>query len=385
MFSTGRNKAHSARKRMLSNIYSKSVVTASPALLAQVSTIIYDRLLPRLASAFSNPDPGVLSIGPLLNAATMDIVSAYIFGLKSSSNLIDDPKQLAWFLDLYNSRRSFNFWPQELPALTSFAKKWFGYRLVPQWVDKANQDIEEWTKNMCQSAAAVMSQGAASIADIPVVFEQLSAALAKEAKKAGKDEKDCSVLAASEVLDQIAAGFDTSGITLTYIIHELSRNPKAQAKLQGELRTLSPVILPSSAPALPDGKAVDALPFLHAVIWETLRLHPAIPGPQPRVSPPQGCRLGSDDNVYYVPGGVRVSASAGLLHLNEKVYPQADEWKPERWLELEKLGEEKRRDMESRWFWAFGRSVYTADKDNVYAYLLQWRTYVRRKPLGCIS
>ncbi|KAF2449572.1 cytochrome P450 monooxygenase-like protein [Karstenula rhodostoma CBS 690.94] len=354
MFSTARNKAHSTRKRMLSNIYSKSVITASPVLLAQVSTILYDRFLPRLACAFSKETPGVLNINPLLNAATMDIISAYIFGLKSSSNLIDDPQQLSWFLDLYNSRRSFNFWPQELPALTAFVKKWFGYRLVPQWVDKANKDIENWTHGMCESAAKVMSEGVANIADAPIVYEQLSGALAKEAKKASQDGSGHSFLAASEVLDQIAAGFDTSGITLTYVLHELSRNTQVQARLQRELHTLSSPILLSSSPTLPDGKVVDALPYLHAVIWETLRLHPAIPGPQPRVSPPQGCLLGSDNSTYYVPGGVRVSASAGLLHLNEEVFSQAHEWKPERWLELEKLNEDKRRDMENRWFWAFG-------------------------------
>lgn len=369
MFSTGRNKAHSTRKRMLSNIYSKSVIIASPALLAQVSTIIYDRLLPRLACAFSNENPGVLSINPLLNATTMDIVSAYIFGLKSSSNLIDDPKQLSWFLDLYNSRRSFNFWPQELPVLTFFVKKWFGYRLVPQWVDKANKDIEDWTHRMCESAAKVMSEGVANVADTPVVYEQLSKALAEEAEKGAKGGSDRSFLAASEVLDQIAAGFDTSGITLTYVIHELSRNTQVQVRLQRELHKLFSPILPSSSPTLADGRAVDALPYLHAVIWETLRLHPAIPGPQPRVSPPQGCRLGSDDNTYYVPGGVRVSASAGLLHLNEEVYSQAHEWKPERWLELDKLDEEKRRDMENRWFWAFGRSVYMERKPT---HMLTW-------------
>ncbi|KAF1969589.1 cytochrome P450 monooxygenase-like protein [Bimuria novae-zelandiae CBS 107.79] len=354
MFSTGHNKPHSARKRMLSNIYSKSVVTASPALLAQVSSIIYDRFLPRLESTFSDEDTGVLNIYALLSAVTMDIVTGYIFGLKSGSNLISNPEQLSWFLGLYNSRRSFNFWPQELPALTNFVQKWIGYRLVPQWVDEANGKIEDWTKAMCQSAAAVTADGVANVADTPVVYGQLSVVLAKEVKKAGGEALELDSHVASEVLDHLAAGFDTSGITLTYVIHELCRHPEVQVRLQRELRTLSPRIVHSSSPSLPDGKAVDALPFLHAVIWETLRLHPAIPGPQPRVSPPQGCRLGSEDNTYYVPGGVRVSASAGLLHLNEDVYLYAGEWKPERWLDLENLDEEKRRDMENRWFWAFG-------------------------------
>ena len=319
MFSTGRNKLHSARKRIISNIYSKSVVIASPALLAQVSSIVYDRFLPRLESTFSKDEPGVLNIYALLSAATMDIVTGYIFGLKSSSNLIEDPEQLAWFLDLYNSRRSFNFWPQELPAFTTFVENWLGYRLVPRWVDEANGKIEDWTKSMCQSAGAVMASGVSNVADTPTVYKQLSAALEKEMKRADDDMSDIGPHVASEVLDHLAAGFDTSGITLTYVIHELCRHPKVQIRLQRELQTLSPNIVPSSSPSLPDGKALDALPLLHAVIYETLRLHPAIPGPQPRVSPPQGCRLGSEDKTYYIPGGVRVSASAGLLHLNGEV------------------------------------------------------------------
>ena len=52
-----------------------------------------------------------------------------------------------------------------------------------------------------------------------------------------------------------------------------------------------------------------------------------------------------------------MSASAGLLHIKEEVFERANEWRPERWLDMNRLDEEKRRDMESRWFWAFGRSV----------------------------
>src|SRR4051794_32337630 len=104
MFSTGSNKPHSQRKRMLSNIYSKSHVTASDALLAQASSILYRRFLPFLERTFSKSDQGVLNIYALLSATTMDIVTCYIFGLKAGSNFIDDSQQLAWFLDVYNSR-----------------------------------------------------------------------------------------------------------------------------------------------------------------------------------------------------------------------------------------------------------------------------------------
>lgn len=351
MFSIGGNKAHSMRKRMISNVYSKSVVTASPALLAQTTTILYDRFLPYLDSA-CHKDGGVLNVYALLSATTMDIVNGYIFGLKASSNLIDHPEQLKWFLSLYNSRRSYNFWPQEFPAFSSFVEKWLGYKFAPSWVDEANVEIERWTQRMCEGARAVLAKGDVEPADTPVVCQQLLTALTKESKRDDAEKTDLAPLLASEVLDHLAAGFDTSGITLAYVVHELSTHKDIQTRLQRELQTLSPLLLPSSSPTLPDPKAVDALPFLHAVIWETLRLHSAIPGPQPRFTPPQGCRLGPDEQSYYVPGGVRVSASAGLLHANEEVYEGASKWRPERWLDTERLGEEKRKDMESRWFWA---------------------------------
>ncbi|KAI4698489.1 hypothetical protein J4E81_005712 [Alternaria sp. BMP 2799] len=352
MFSTGRNKPHSQRKRMLSNIYSKSHVTASEALLCQTSAIMYKRFLPYLETTFAESEKGVLNVYALLSATTMDIVTCFIFGLKAGSNLIDDRKQLAWFLDLYNSRRSYNFWPQEFPRFTSFVEKWLGYRLTPKWVDEANGEIERWTVRMCDDASAVSSAGDAQIEDRPVVWQQLQNTMTKAAKEGGESALQTQI--ASEVLDHLAAGFDTSGITLAYVVHEVSRHPGIQARLRAELLGLSPQLIPSSAPTLPDAKAVDSLPFLHAVIWETLRLHSAIPGPQPRFTPPQGCQLGPEEASYHIPSGVRVSASAGLLHLNEEVFERANEWRPERWLDMDRLDEEKRRDMESRWFWAFG-------------------------------
>ncbi|KAF2267528.1 cytochrome P450 monooxygenase-like protein [Lojkania enalia] len=371
MFSTEGNKTHSARKRMLSNIYSKSVVTSSPALVAQSSAILYKRFLPMLNSCLSkSKSEGILNIYAAMSATTMDIVTAYIFGLASSSNLIENSERLKWFLHLYNCRRSFNFWPQEFPGFTAALEKWLRYKIVPQFVPDANREIENWTKGMCESAAMVSSRDDRKIENTPVVYQQLSAALSNEAKKVGNEKADLSYPIASELLDHLAAGFDTSGITLTYVVHELSLLPDAQSRLRRELLALSPPLVSSSAPHLPDPKTVDALPFLHAVIWETLRLRSAIPGPQPRFTPPQGCHLGPESNSYYIPGGVRVSASAGLLHMNEEVYERPREWRPERW--LEDVDEEKRKDMESRWFWAFGSGGRMCVGSHLAVYMMKY-------------
>jgi hypothetical protein len=361
MFSTTANKPHSLRKRHLSNIYSKSTILSSVSLSHQISSILYTRFLPYLFSTLSNSDDsstGILDIYTLFSATTMDIVTAYIFGLHASSNLIQHPKELDRFLYIYRCRHGFSFFPQELPGFTAWVWKWLRIRLVPEFVDDANAEIENWTMGMCEMAHEVVARKESGedidAGDMPVVYAQLSSALEKERKRNGAhdgNEGDLSLVVASELQDHLLAGFDTSGITLTYIVHELSSHPSIQKALCAELLTLAPPLLPLSAPALPDAKALDALPLLHAVVWETLRLHPAIPGPQPRVTPALGCRLGPEGNSYWIPGGMRVSASAGILHANEHVFEKAEEWRPERWLDAE--GDEKRKDMD-RWFWAFG-------------------------------
>ncbi|PVI00347.1 cytochrome P450 [Periconia macrospinosa] len=370
MFSTGANKPHSTRKRMLSNIYSKSTILSSPPLLTSTHRILATRFLPLLATppppfTPTPSTPTILNITPIINAATMDIVTAYIFGLASSSNLLQKTDELMWFLDLYNSRRSFNFWPQEFPRVTAWVGGW--WRLVPRWVDEANGGIERWTLGMCEGAAGVVEalqekreggETTVEVQDVPVVYQQLSTSIAKDVSKktASPSNNDdvtetIKLTVASELLDHLAAGFDTSSITLTYAIHELSTHPAIQSELRRELLSLT-----SPPSSLPPPKTIDALPFLNAVVHETLRLHPAIPGPQPRVTPPQGCKLGDGSSgvlggggEYYVPGGVRVSASAGLLHMNEEVFEEPEEWRPERWLGKEGLSKEGK-----RWFWAFG-------------------------------
>ncbi len=320
-----------------------------------MKSILHNRFLPCLAQTFDGDEPGELNIFPLLAATTMDIITGYLFGLKASSNLIDNPKQLKWWMDLYYSRHSHTFWPQEFPNLADFIEDWLRYPLTPEWVYDANSEIEQWVLKMCKDADTGPKSGEGEPKDQPVVYPQLKNTILKSGLS--KDGTQSLAIVASELLDHVAAGFDTSSITLNYIIHELSKHADIQSHLQQELSTLSPRLIPVLSPNLPNPKILDTLPFLHAVVWETLRLHSAIPGPQPRFTPPQGCRLGPEEKSYFVPGGVRVSASAGLLHLNEEVYEHATEWRPDRWLNMDRLDQEKRKDMESRWFWAFGRLV----------------------------
>lgn len=328
---------------------------------AVTETILYKRLLPKF-NAFAKQSRA-FNIYSEFSGITMDFVTGYQFGLAAGSNTILDDVSRTHFLDLYDSRKGYNFWPQEMPGLTSFLGS-IGIGMVPKWVDAANTEIDAWCLKMCDDASSFLARTKATcvedvptdeVANFPVVYSQLQSGMTKSKKASAiaTPEQDRLEIA-SELIDHFAAGFDTSGITLVYVIHELSLHPEIQTALRKELRTLDPSISiqqsQETSPVLPSAKAVDSLPLLDAIIEETLRLHAAIPGPEPRVTPSGGCTLGPEGEYKNIPGGVRISAQGHSLHRNPDVFTNPEEWIPDRWINPT---EGKATEMK-RWFWAFG-------------------------------
>ena len=314
--------------------------------------MIGERLLPLLQETAESNAP--LDAHDLNNAFTMDFVSAYIFGLPIASNLTEDLPQRRHFLSIYQCRKEFEVYQQELPFVATWAKT-LGLPLIPKWSDEANDELESWVLEKCDNAEKYMST--TDPGSEPVVYRQLKQSILKqEGIKTESDSNTTSIEQrrldlACEMLDQLTAGHETSAIALTYLYWELSRNPDLQRELRAELNTLSPPILYPAKHGtpfkLPPPKEIDALPLLNAIIMETLRLHAPIPGIQPRVTPSPPTTLAGYENI---PPNVRVSAQAYSLHRNPKVFENPESWQPKRWLKAQGPELEEMR----RWFWAFG-------------------------------
>ncbi|KAI0909798.1 putative cytochrome P450 [Ustulina deusta] len=119
----------------------------------------------------------------------------------------------------------------------------------------------------------------------------------------------------------IVAGSDTTANTLTYLIWRLClpENAHLKARLTTELDTL-----PGGEPT---EKELKSLPYLNKVICETLRLHSAVPGCLRRIIPEGGAVIGG----FPLPAGGEVMTNAYCLHRNEEVFPNAEEFDPDRW------------------------------------------------------
>ncbi|KAL7266848.1 hypothetical protein RUND412_010587, partial [Rhizina undulata] len=108
----------------------------------------------------------------------------------------------------------------------------------------------------------------------------------------------------NEATGLLVAGTDTTAVTL--LLDELSTLPVDFGDAQ-----------------------LRKLPYLNAIMNETLRLYSAAAGSLPRVVPFGGKEFAG----YKIPAGATVSAQPYTVHGDTKVFPNPLKYEPERWLE----------------------------------------------------
>ena len=331
------HKPHSIQKRMVSNVYSKSYLQSSQDLQTLSERLIFDGFLP-IMKRVEEQSGGELDVLDFMQGVGMDLTSAYLFGSANGTDFMNDA----------DYRRH---WLQEYAT--------FKYQLPSE---RADGEVEKWCFSLCEAAERSIQSEKKAIGDPsetePVVYGRLAKSLRDSAQYGDPGLKPAIVIAASEMLDHLIAGHETSGITLSYLMYELSQRPYLQDRLRDELLTLEPPLVYSGSHdgvneklkghRLPSPRSIDALPLLNNLLQETLRLYAAAPAQQPRITPfsPDGTTIEGYANI---PGGVLVSANAHSLHRNKVIFPEPEKWRPERW----DVPDEKREEMK-RWFWAFG-------------------------------
>jgi cytochrome P450 len=124
-----------------------------------------------------------------------------------------------------------------------------------------------------------------------------------------------------ELLTLFLAGHETTANALAWTWHLLALNPRAEAKLHEELRT----VLAGRAPSAAD---YGALPYTRAVLAESMRLHPP------------AWTVGREPLEDFTAGGYRIRAgsivllSPWIMHHDARWWgDDVDAFRPERWLQ----------------------------------------------------
>ncbi|XP_038971682.1 cytochrome P450 81Q32-like [Phoenix dactylifera] len=129
----------------------------------------------------------------------------------------------------------------------------------------------------------------------------------------------------------LAAGTDTTAVTIEWAMSLLLNHPEALKEAREELD------LQVGQDRLVDESDLPKLPFLHAIINETLRLFPPAPIVPPHESS-EDCIVGG----YRVPRGTVLLVNVWAIQRDPKLWPEPTSFRPERLLEA---GREKEHGM----------------------------------------
>jgi cytochrome P450 len=175
----------------------------------------------------------------------------------------------------------------------------------------------QYAKDVLQERVAAEEKGGGAQKDI------MHYLLHTEDPRTGKVFSHEQLGAESSLL--IAAGADTTALTLAAAFFYLVRHPQVLRTLEAEI--LSAFSSSGSADLMTPSRLV-ALPYLRAVVDESLRLAPPVPSLLPR----EVLKGGITIDGTFVPEGTIVGVPAYAIHRNPEYFPEPDKFIPERWL-----------------------------------------------------
>ncbi|KAL1962675.1 hypothetical protein VTN77DRAFT_9309 [Rasamsonia byssochlamydoides] len=308
-FATVSHNHHRLRRAALNPFFSKKAV-------AKMEPLIRDkveRLCARFADAVDSQ--AVIRLDAAYMALTMDIITHYAFG-ESYNYIGDEDFRLSWKEAVIGALENgilLRRFPWALPILKAIPLP------VLQRVNPNAAKLVEWANIVQNKIDVLLRENAKGVKAEGTIFQtMLDSNLPPEEKSAAR------------LLDEgqsvVGAGSETTGGTLTTITFYLLREKRILSKLREELRSL-----PSDRELLLP--YLEQLPYLTAVINEGLRLNVGVMSRLPRIA---------HEPIHYreweIPPGTPVSETIYFVHHDPIIFPDPEEFRPERWIEAQENG-----------------------------------------------
>ncbi|CAI9629299.1 unnamed protein product [Alternaria burnsii] len=341
---------HSKLRRSVSNAYSMTSLVQFEPLVDSTTTVFLEQLTQRYADKAG--DLGVVDFGAWLQYYAFDVICeltyskrmGFVDGGQDVENVISS---LEWLL-------SYAAVIGQVPYLDRLLLK----NPIRRWLSA--RGFTPSTPVAVFATKRIQESGAREVEKKMPDQRQARCDFLSRFQEAHR--KDPDFISQERVLAltvaNMFAGSDTTAISLRAIFYNLIRNPDKLAKLRAEFDELDLRGRTAPGNALVAWGDVRELPYLSAVINESLRTHPAAGLPLERIVPAEGVQLGD----VFIPGGTNIGCSAWTLHLDRDLWgDDSEKWRPERWLEA---SEQKKAEMKNSMF-AFGAGSRTCIGKNV--------------------
>jgi cytochrome P450 family 135 len=224
---------------------------------------------------------------PRMQAMTLEIIIETVFGIHGGDRVAELRPALRGFLDLTTDPRFLApilaIGPERVRSIPAFRRR----------VDRVDRLI---------AAEIAERRGAEDLDQRDDVLSLMIAARHED----GSPMSDAEIR--DELLTLLVAGHETTATALAWAVERLVRHPDKLERLREEVAA-----------------GEDA--YLTATIQETLRLRPVISIVIRRLTEPVA--IGG----YELPAGAAVVPAIHLVHRDPRIYPEPDQFRPERFLE----------------------------------------------------
>ncbi|KAL2136221.1 hypothetical protein VTI74DRAFT_4851 [Chaetomium olivicolor] len=323
LFNTRDRAEHTRKRKIVSHTFSvKSVAQFEPYIHSNLELFV--RQLDNLIARSTNPDGAAyLDCLNWFNYLAFDVIGDLAFGapfgmLSSGADMAevraspDSPPIYAPAIEILNRRGEVSATLGILPELKPFAK----YFPDP-FFTKGLQAVENLAGiAIARVKSRLENPPPASRKDL---LQRLIEGRDEKGEPLGRQELT------AEALTQLIAGSDTTSNSSCALLFHAVRTQGVIQKLQAELDAHIPADLD-----VPTFEMVRDLPYLSAVVNETLRFHSTSGIGLPRQIPLDS--KGIHFKGHYFPPGTILSVPTYSIHHSKEIWgPDADEFRPERW------------------------------------------------------
>lgn len=314
------------------------------------------------AASIRNQDYPKMNVVPMLQRSTIGLIYRLIthqdtdFGLEGISDTVVSPSSLSSSSTSSSSTASTtshdekddhgrsneskikSLLPLYLESITKIrmillAQSRSFWYLVPRWVYKLFSPMyreEERTMGPIREFARLTCKNAAQKSPLALLSQRTS-----HSAKSDYGNNTVSKDLLDEAITLLFAGQDTSAATLSWTLHLLSLNPDKRRRLEEEVRS---VLKAGSAEDTNrvSKSMISQMPFLDAVIKESMRLYPVAPFIVRKLTTDVTIPDASDKTKNTsLPASTLACIWIYSLHRQPSLWNKPDEFLPERWIESE--------------------------------------------------
>lgn len=330
IFSAKNSLFHSQRRKDLTPAFTKAAIRSFE---PHMSMQILQLKLALLRKVDENRGAAYLDFKPWANYLAFDVIADFVFGqpfgfIGAGSDFHNLIATIDNRMRCLNALGALPWWARSLATRIPFDPFW-----------KMNQIA---SVNLRDLADESLRKRKAS--KKPDRVDMLSF-LMKAKQNDGALLEEPSILA--EAASFISGGSDSTSTTLTHFVDLVASHHSVKFRLQSELDRAFPAQEVLMESWVPPELTVGSLPYLTACLRETMRLRPtSAAGLERRIlQEPLGLDVsddGSDDVKFiHLPVGTLVSVPTFTLHRRQDVFPDAEEFRPERWLDDALIGPNK--------------------------------------------